>query len=406
MSVRSADIGLFTPDYYQDPHPVLARLRDAAAAVHEFTFPVGDIRMKLLTRYEDVRTLLADGRFSTQGRTWARQDFRDAGLVTGAGTVLQYSLPVIDMPFHTEVRRLAMPSFTPARSRMWRDRIEGFVQRALDRCAQLGEFDVMDDFAADVTAQTVGALLGFPENRFAELAHTIEQGFPTDPALMDQVPIAFGKVCAYARELIDEKRARPGQDLTSDFVAAADQEGGIGEDYLEALVAVVILGGADSSRSFIGNSVLALLDHPGQWRGEEPAASPVGPEAVEELLRYTSSQASAFIRFATQDCDLLGVPVEAGTPVLASLLAANHDPEVYPEPGKLDFARQGPRHLGLGHGLHNCLGAAMARLQGEVALGALTRRFPGLELAMPRAEVRYAEHWFMRRVIALPVSGR
>ncbi|MFD3330518.1 cytochrome P450 [Streptomyces sp. NPDC058701] len=403
MSEGSASIDLFTPEYYQDPLPVLARLREEAA-VHDFTFPVGDLPMKVLTRYEDVKVLLADGRFSTEGRTWARQDFRDAGMVTGAGTVLQYSLPVIDMPVHTEVRRLAMPSFTPARSRMWHDRIDGFVQRALDRCAELDGFDIMDDFAADVTAQTVGALLGFPENRFAELARTIEQGFPTDPALMDQVPIAFGKVCAYARELIEEKRVRPGQDLTSDFVAAADREGGIGEDYLEALVAVVILGGADSSRSFIGNSVLALLDHPDQWRGPRTSVSPVDPEAVEELLRYTSSQASGFIRFATQDCDLLGVPVEAGTPVLASLMAANHDPSVYPEPETLDFQRRGPRHLGLGHGLHNCLGAAMARLQGEVALKGLTTRFPDLELAVPRDRIRYAEHWFMRRLIDLPVS--
>lgn len=393
---------LFTAGYYQDPYPTLAWLRERDP-VHEFRFPVGGVRMWLVTRYDDVRAVLADSRFSSEGGTWGNREFREAGLVSGAGSVLERAVTVVDPPAHTRLRRLAMSAFTTRRIEQWRGLLTGLVDRTLDRCAALGAFDVMDDFAGVVSAEMLGAILGLRIDRHRDLVDALTKAFPSDPALMDQVPAGFARICEYAAELVAEKRRTPADDLTSALVEASDGGDRLDERELVAMVAAMIMAGSDTVRAFLGNAVLALLDHP-----DQRAALVAGADtatAVEELLRYEGALTTALFRVTTEEVDLAGTRLPAGAPVIAGLLAANRDPARFADPGRLDLARTGPRHVGFGHGLHNCLGAALARLEIGLSVTALFRRFPGLRLATGRSEVRYIENWAMRRLTALPVDG-
>jgi cytochrome P450 len=394
--------GLFTAGYYQDPYPTLAWLRERDP-VHEFRFPVGDVRVWLVTRYDDVRALLADPRFSSEGGTWGNREFREAGLVSGAGSVLERAVTVVDPPAHTRLRRLAMSAFTTRRIERWRDTLTGLVDRTLDRCAGLGVFDVMDDFAGVVSSEMLGAILGLRIERHRDLVDALTQAFPSDPALMDQVPAGFARICEYAEELVAEKRRAPADDLTSALVEATADGDRLDERELVAMVAAMIMAGSDTVRAFLGNAVLALLDHP-----DQRAALVAGADtatAVEELLRYEGALTTALFRVTTEDVDLAGTRLPAGSPVIAGLLAANRDPARFADPGRLDLARTGPRHVGFGHGLHNCLGAALARMEIGLSVTALFRRFPGLRLATGRDDVRYIENWAMRRLTALPVEA-
>jgi cytochrome P450 len=394
--------GLFTAGYYQDPYPTLAWLREHDP-VHEFRFPVGDVRVWLVTRYDEVRALLADPRFSSEGGTWGNHEFREAGLVSGAGSVLERAVTVVDPPAHTRLRRLAMSAFTTRRIEGWRDTLTGLVDRTLDRCSGLGVFDVMDDFAGVVSSEMLGAILGLRIDRHRDLVDALTQAFPSDPALMDQVPAGFARICEYAEELVAEKRRAPADDLTSALVEATADGDRLDERELVAMVAAMIMAGSDTVRAFLGNAVLALLDHP-----DQRAALVAGADtatAVEELLRYEGALTTALFRVTTEDVDLAGTRLPAGSPVIAGLLAANRDPARFADPGRLDLARTGPRHVGFGHGLHNCLGAALARMEIGLSVTALFRRFPGLRLATGRDDVRYIENWAMRRLTALPVEA-
>lgn len=240
--------------------------------------------------------------------------------------------------------------------------------------------------------------------RHRELVSALNEAFPSDPALMHKVPAAFGRICEYAAELVAEKRTQPADDLTSALIQGDDDGDQLTEDELTGLVAAVIMGGSDTVRGFIGNAVLSLLDHPDQ--ADRLRADPLlAEQAVEELLRYDGALSTALFRVTTEEVELAGTTVPAGSPVIVGLLAANRDPRRFDRPEDLDLTRTGHRHVGFGHGLHNCLGAALARLEGAIAIPALLERFPELTLNAPRDSVRYIDNWAIRRLTALPVAG-
>ncbi|THA30362.1 cytochrome P450 [Streptomyces sp. A1277] len=394
---------LFSPAYYQDPHTTLAWLRENSP-VHEFRFPAGDVRTWLVTRYDDVKAVLADQRFSAEAATWANDEFRAAGLVAAEGTILGRGISVVDPPHHTKLRRRAMGAFTTRQVEQWRTTVREQVDRVLDDCSGRDTFDVMDDYAGEVSAGVLGEILGMRIERHRELVSALNEAFPSDPALMHKVPEAFGRICEYAAELVADKRSKPADDLTSALIRGVDDDEELTEDELIGLVAAIIMGGSDTVRGFIGNAVLSLLDHPGQAELLRANPGPAEP-AVEELLRYDGALSTALFRVTTQEVELAGTVLPAGAPVIVGLLAANRDPRRFERPELLDLGRQGARHVGFGHGLHNCLGAALARLEGAIAIPALFDRFPELVLDAPRDSVRYIDNWAIRRLVALPVAA-
>ncbi|MFD3700839.1 cytochrome P450 [Streptomyces sp. NPDC058646] len=401
-TIAGPPTALFSPEYYQDPYPTLAWLQENSP-VHRFDFPVGNVPTWIVTRYEDVKTVLADSRFSAEGATWGNDEFKAAGLVAAAGTILERGIAVVDPPVHTRLRRLAMSTFTTRRVEQWRETVAALVRRTLDDCARRERFDVMDDYAGEVSAGVLGEILGFRIERHRELVTALNQAFPSDPALIHEAPAAFGRICEYAAELVEDKRRNPGDDLTSALIQTSDDDGDrLDADELVGMVAAMIMGGSDTVRGFIGNAVLALLDHPDQ--ADRLRTSPdLAGSAVEELLRYEGALSTALFRVTTEETELAGTVLPAGSPVIAGLLAANRDPRHFPDPERLDLGRTGPRHVGLGHGLHNCMGSALARLEGVIALPALLQRFPDLSLDLPRDQLRYIDSWAIRRLAALPV---
>ncbi|MEV0916162.1 cytochrome P450 [Streptomyces sp. NPDC049967] len=394
---------LFSPAYYQDPHATLSWLRENSP-VHEFSFPVGDVKTWLVTRYDDVKAVLSDQHYSAEAATWGNAEFRAAGLVAAEGTILARGISVVDPPYHTRLRRRAMGAFTTRQVEQWRKTVQEHVDRILDDCSRSETFDVMDDYAGEVSAGVLGEILGMRIERHRELVSALNEAFPSDPALMHKVPEAFGRICEYAAELVAEKRSNPADDLTSALIRGGDPDDQLTEDELTGIVAAIIMGGSDTVRGFIGNAVLSLLDHPGQadlLRADPQLAEP----AVEELLRYDGALSTALFRVTTQEVELSGTTLPAGAPVIVGLLAANRDPRRFDRPELLDLRREGHRHVGFGHGLHNCLGAALARLEGAIAIPALFARFPELALNAPRDSMRYIDNWAIRRLVALPVAA-
>ncbi|PSL48625.1 cytochrome P450 [Saccharothrix carnea] len=392
--------GLFDYQYYQDPYPAFEWLRNNAP-MHEFRFPVGDVPMWIVSRYDDVRELMGDPRFSTDATAWASDEFKASGMVLGEGTVFEKTLTVLDPPDHTRVRKLAMSAFTPRKIAQWKSAIEGVVAGALDRLAAQEQPDLMD-YAGQVAAEVMGAFLGFRLDRYEDTISAIERAFNPAPDSQDDVRQAYGEIEQYARELIEEKRRQPGEDLASTLITARDGGDRLSEDELASMIALMILAGLDTTRNLVGSASLGLLDFPDQRKllAEQPELIDA---AVEEFLRYDGAFTIALFRFAKEDLEFGGVRLPAGAPVVAALQSANRDERKYVDPNRLDFTRTGPRHLGLGHGLHNCLGSALARLETKIALPALFNRFPELELAIPRDEIHYTEDWISRTVITFPV---
>lgn len=391
---------LFRGDYFQDPYTAYTWLREHSP-MHRFDYPNNDVPMWIVSRYDDVRRLLGDLRFSTDGATWARQDFRDAGLVLGAGTVVEQTLTMLDPPDHTRVRKLAMSSFTPRRVAQWQRTVDQEVADALDTLAASAEPDLMD-YAERIPARVMGAMLGFSLERYHDMLDAITRGFDPAPTTPDAPMRAFEEVAEYGKELITQKRRDPADDLISMFIAAREGGDKLDEDELVAMVALMLIAGLDTVRSLVGTAALALFDHPDQ-RELLLARPELVDSAIEEFVRRDGAFTIGLIRFPTEDLEFLGERLTVGTPVIAALQSANRDPERFADPDRLDITRDGPRHLGFGHGLHNCLGAALARLQTRTAIPELFRRFPELELAVPREQIRFDENWLGRSVTRMPV---
>ncbi|MFD3414043.1 cytochrome P450 [Streptomyces cyaneofuscatus] len=391
---------LFGYDYYQNPYPTFEWLRENSP-MHEFRFPLGDIPLWIATRFDDVHALLGDLRFST-APVWASEEFVDGGMAVGRGTAIERIITMLDPPDHTRVRRLAMSTFTPRRVAQWEEPTHAVVEAELDRLAGQDRPDVMD-YASAIPAALMGKILGVPLDRFTEMIHAIERAFHTDPDDEGAHRQAFEEIADYGRALIALKRREPADDLTSALIAARDGDDRLGEDELVAMVAVLIMAGLDTTRNLIGTSVLSLLERPDQRRllVERPDLLDT---AVEEFIRFNGGVAVGFFRFATEDLEFAGTKLPAGAPVIAAVASANRDPRRWADAGRLDITRTGPRHVGLGHGLHNCLGGALARLEARVAIPAIVRRFPHMRLAVPAEELRYDEMWLVRSIKKFPVD--
>lgn len=398
MTTLSPPAPLFGPEYTQNPYPVYAWLREHSP-VHEFRFPIGDLRMWMVTRYDDVRALLADPRFSTEGRKWASEGFKALGLTAGTGSLLEDGISVVDDPAHTRLRRVVMGAFTPRRIAQWRQTVTRVVHETLDACERKGEINVLDDYAGVVSSTVLAEILGIRVERQAELVDNIARCFPADPALQAEVSQAFTRICDYAADIVAEKREAPGDDLITALLSGGELD----DDEVVTMVASIALGGSDTIRAFIGSAALALLDHPDQ-RALLVQRPELAAAAVEEFVRYDAPFTTVMFRLATEDVEYQGATIPAGDAVIICQAAANRDPEHFTDPDRLDITRSDNRHLGWGHGIHNCMGAALARLEGEIAVPALFTRFPGLHLTVPREQIRFIESFALRRIDSLPVA--
>lgn len=391
---------MFTPAFFRDPYPFYALLRDTAPVLPVALPPAG-VRVWVVSRYADVRAGFADPRLSSDYAT-ALADFRAAGLAFGAGTLAERTMVNLDPPDHTRVRRLAAGTFTSARIARWDAAIHATVDDLLDALPTGEPVDLMATVAAPLSIRTIRAVLGAEPGDEADLRRWGDLVFTADPAELPEVPEAAARLLGYAGELVADKRARPGDDLLSELVAATDGSGSLSTDELTATAVGLVVAGYESTIRLIGDLLVALLDHPDQLAALR-AGRYTTADAVEETLRYDGPQSSSLWRFATEDLEIAGTTVPAHEPVLLLVGSAHRDGRHYPDPDSFDLGRADKRHLAFGHGIHHCLGAALARLQSRILLESLLARYSRISFAGPRAEIPYKPSLVVRGPDELPL---
>ncbi|ARZ66533.1 cytochrome P450 [Streptomyces albireticuli] len=384
-----------------DPYGTYARLREAGP-VHRFTGPDGRPAW-LVTRYEDVRAGLADPRLSLDKAHAAPGNYGGFSLPPA----LDANLLNMDPPDHTRVRRLVVKAFTPGRTEKLREPVRRTADALLDAVEADGRADLLAAYAGPLPIAVICDLLGVPpEARKDFRAWTDAMIAPdrTRPHLMKE---AVGELLRFFTGLIAAKRAAPADDLLSDLIAVRDGEGDdrLSEDELTSLAFLILFAGYENTVHLIANSVLALLDHPELMRQLRMDPDGMGA-AFDEFNRWEAPAPLAIRRFPLEDIEIGGVTVPAGETVLLSVASANRDPRHFEDPERLDPNRERKGHLGLGHGIHYCLGAPLARMETEIALAALLERFPGLTLDVPREELEWRPSMRARGLISLPVRWK
>ncbi|MEV6232894.1 cytochrome P450 [Saccharopolyspora shandongensis] len=382
-----------------DPPREISLLREARP-VSPMLFPDGHEGW-LVTGYEAVRQLMADTRFSS------RQDigvihvpYETPGMP--AATEPSPQMPglfvAMDPPDHTRLRRKLTGAFTVKRMRMLEEQIIAVTERQLDELARLTPpVDLVKEFALPVPSLVICELLGVPYADRENFQVNSAQFMVRDQTLEQKVA-AIGAMNAYLAELVTQKRADPGDDILSDLARHDD----LTIEELTGAAFLLLLAGHETTANMLSLGTFALLEHPEQL-AELRANPDLLPDAVEELMRYLSV-ADIFFRYATEDIELGGETIPAGSTVVVSLLAANRDPQRFDNPDTLDVHRKARGHLSFGHGIHQCLGQQLARIEMRAGFDGLLRRFPTLELAVPADEVELKTDMNIYGVHELPVT--
>ncbi|WP_395360957.1 cytochrome P450 [Streptomyces sp. YH02] len=399
---------LFTWEFASDPYPAYAWLREHAP-VHRTTLPSG-VEAWLVTRYGDARQALADQRLSknpahhdesphAKGKTGIPGE-RKAELMT--------HLLNIDPPDHTRLRRLVSKAFTPRRVAEFTPRVQELTDRLIDSFVEMGSADLIHEFAFPLPIYAICDLLGVPEEDQDDFRDWAGMMIRHGGGPRGGVARSVKKMRGYLAELIHRKREEPGDDLISGLIRASDHGEHLTENEAAAMAFILLFAGFETTVNLIGNGMYQLLRHPEQREllQASVAAGETGllETGIEELLRYDGPVEMATWRYATEPLTLGGQDIPAGDPVLVVLAAADRDPERFDGPDTLDLARRDNQHLGYGHGIHYCLGAPLARLEGQTALATLLTRLPDLRLAADPEELRWRGGLIMRGLRTLPVE--
>jgi cytochrome P450 len=382
--------------YYQDPWKFFARLRESR--------PVAEVRMPgygrawVVTRYADARAALADPRLARDMSRWPGGARSRPSEVRGVATHMLHA----DLPDHTRLRRPVQKAFTPRRVAQLRPRTTQIAAGLADGLTAAGGVtDLLAAYARPLPVTVLCELLGVPEADRLRIAATVLR---YDTA--EEMPRVEEDLAAYFTGLIAARRAEPGDDLLSALIAVSDQADETADQLtvteLVSTAFLVVMAGFDTTVNLIASGVLALLTHPREMARLRADRSLL-PAAVEELLRFTSPVNHANDRFTTEEVSIGGVAVPAGEWVIIALPSANRDPARFPGPERLDLDRDIGGHVAFGHGIHYCLGAPLARMEAEVALGTLLDRFPRMSLAAPPEELRWRSVSLINGLESLPV---
>ncbi len=386
------------PEFLADPYPTYHRLR-AEDPVHQS--PLG---FWVLTRYDDVQAVMRDPRLVKEPIVSLLAARFGIAVPPGVGL----SMLDRDPPDHTRLRGLVSKAFTPRVVEGLRPRVRQIVDGLLDRVEDAGAMDLIEEFAYPLPVIVICELLGVPvedHERFKGWGLDLARGLdaimlPPDSEIARRSGEARRGLATYFRELIAERRASPRADMISGLIAAEEAGDTLSADELIATCILLLVAGHETTVNLIGNGTLALLRHPGELERLRTNPGLIG-SAVEELLRY-DGPVQRTARVPSEDVVVGGRTIEAGAMVMPFLGAADRDPAQFPDPDRLDIGRADNRHVAFGWGIHFCLGAPLARLEGQIALQTLVRRRPKLALATDRVE--YRQSLTLRGLSALPVT--
>ena len=355
----------------------------------------------MVTRFADVTAVLRDHAHFSSVRPRDPSEPPNEGPFAGARTML-----FSDPPMHTRLRRLVSRDFTPRRIREMEPRIREIAKHLIDAASRKGDFEVMS-IANALPVMVIAEMLGVPPDHYEQFKHwsdTVVSGDNTLPGtpLPDEFHAATKALRDYFAEEIERRRKQPGTDLVSALVAAHDDAEAMTADELLAFVLLLLLAGNETTTNLIGNGMLALGRNPEQMDllRQHPEMM---PRAIEEILRYDGPVQST-IRFTTENVNLGGTELPANLGCFIIVAAANRDPAQFADPDRFDISREPRDHVALGEGIHFCIGAPLARMEGAIAIGAMLERFLRLRLKNPNAEVTYKGSYFLRGLNSLSMS--
>lgn len=395
---------LSSPASKADPFPLYARLRRSAAACR-VALPFRQTAW-LVTRYDDVVTVLTDERFTKD--QWNVLSPRQRARQRWVRKVLnpfQWSLLDLDPPDHTRQRAVANRAFLPRRIEALRDRVEALTNELLDRAQPQGGMDVIRDYALHVPTTIIAEMLGVPaadRERFHRWSDILIATGSSARGVA-RTMLAAWWFRRYLRRLIRARHNGPDGDFIGGLLQPDEAGHALCESEATSALFLLLVAGHETTINLIGNGVLALLQHPDQLDRLRRDPELIRP-AVEEILRFTSPFEIGTKRFAKEDVPLDGAVIRRGDRVYPVLASANRDEQKFTEPDAFDITREPNRHLGFGLGHHFCLGAALARLEAQIAIGTLLDRFPEVRLNGPPDQLRWRRSMVMRGLESLPIT--
>ncbi len=392
---------LWTPAHRANPRPLYARMRQETRLVR-LVEPIQQMPFWLVSRYADVLPLMRDGRLSKDPRKLSEQGRSRFLRFTHEG--LTRHMLFSDPPDHTRLRSLVSQAFTSRRVEALRSRITTLATGLLEAAIARGSVDFIDAFAFPLPIIVIAELLGLPpEDRHPFRDWTRALLVPPADGNPEPVMAASRNFVRYFTTLLERRRTVPGDDLVSAMLAAEEQGDRLRPDELISMLLLLLLAGHETTVNLLGSGLLALLEHPEQLERLR-AERGLMDTAVQELLRYCSPVEMSTARFTVEPTEVCGQVIPAEEMVVAGLMSANHDPEVFAEPERLDVGRTPNKHVALGFGIHYCLGAPLARLEAAVAFELLLERAPRVRLAVAPERLEWRQSSLIRGLEQLPVT--
>jgi cytochrome P450 len=399
-----SNVNIAAAEFKADPFPFYRRLR-AEAPVYRVTLPDKQTAW-LVTRYDDVALVLRDERFAKDRfRALSHEQLAALPWMPKAFMPLAHNMLDKDPPDHTQLRALVQQAFSPRLVEGMRGRIETLADGLLDHVARRGRMDLIRDYALPIPTTIIAEMLGVPpgdRHKFHRWSSAILSAGASRFGLLRAMP-SIWLFMRYLRKLIKARRTDARDDLIGALIAAKEASGSLSDDELLSMMFLLIVAGHETTVNLIASGMLALIEHPDQMeklRGDPALIKP----AVEELLRYTAPVETATLRFASEDVELRGVKIAKGEAVFAAIASANRDESQFANPDMLDITREPNKHLAFGQGIHFCLGASLARLEGQIAIDALLARAGNLRLAVDSSALRWRSGFVLRGLKALPVA--
>ncbi|MCM2996973.1 cytochrome P450 [Paenibacillus cellulositrophicus] len=387
--------------FIQQPFPVYAKLRENEP-VHRLLLPSGHYAW-MVSRYEDAVKILQDGRFVTspphQGQMGEKQPPHME--------IISNNLLSVGPEDHQRLRRLVQKAFTPRMIEKLRGRIEQVSEGLLDKvlASDKRDIDLIEEYAFPLPIIVICEMLGVPledQDKFRIWSNTIMEGV-SNPQLSHKMDEVMKSFVEYLQQLIADRRKHLKEDLISDLISVEEQGDKLTEHELYALVFVLIIAGHETTVNLIGNGILAFLEHPEQKRllMEKPDLI---QSAVEEVLRFNGPAEVSNIRWAIEDVDFYDNMIQKGDMMLVALSSANRDSMQFDEPDTFDITRKVNNHIAFGKGVHYCLGAPLARLEGEIAINDLFRRLPDIRLNTDPLLLEWRPGMIIRGLKRLPIA--
>ena len=421
---QESGAAMFSADFKERAFPIYAAMREQGP-VASVTLPTGE-PIWFVIRYAEVVAMLKDNeRFANDpSNTLTEEEYaqlfqqatehltdEQQQMAAQTDEILRRNLLAVDPPDHSRLRRLVAIPFTPKFIEGLRSRIQVIADTLLDavqaRADETGrrEMELISDFAYPLPLTVISEMLGIPladRGKFREWSQAAVSFTPADRA-NPAVTAKLIEFIAYMHRLVADKRSHPGDDLLSGLVLAEAEGDKLSENELLSMIFVLIVAGHETTVNLIGNGMLALFEHPEQRARLRENPSLLKP-AIEEMLRYYGPVEMSLTRWVRQDTEFGGRNMRRGEQIMAVLASANHDGEQFPDPDVFDISREPNRHIAFGTGIHACLGATLARLEGQIAFATLLSRVPDLALAIPRDEVCWRDATFLRGLTRLPVT--